>query len=246
MPLTEKQKRYLIHKGLQSITGKERKLVDYYELLWFMRQQVPTVQQAADYLSFKVTEVNYFLTRRPVIKALEDRGIPWKQHTQSELTTTQIATAITLSNFADDRTREEKLDQLGVNPQQFYAWLNDPQFKNLIETLADENVKNIKPTALAEFTRLINQGDWQAIKYYLETTGALRNNDAPQSEQLLKMIVEIIQRHVQDPAIIIAIAQDIKNASQNRTLEVVTHHKEITGEVVSDEVVENARRRLGI
>lgn len=244
MALTGKQKFYLIGKGMQQLCNEERKLVDFYELQWHLRHHVPTVAEVATQLGLTHTEINYFLTRKPVIKALDSRGIPWKQHSQSDLTSTQVAAAVTIMNFADVRTNEAKLDQLGILPAQYYAWLNDPQFKNLVDNLADQNLQNIRPAAIGEFTKKINAGDWNAVKFWLETTGALQDKEQPQSEQLLKMIVEIIQRHVKDPTIIVAIAQDIKLVSQNRTLDVNT--QAITGEIVEDEELVAAKKTLGI
>lgn len=245
MALTAKQQYYLIHKGMERISREERQLIEFYELQWHLRHHVPTVDESAEHLNFTHTQVNYFLTNKAVIKAIESRGIPWKQHSQADLTPSQVAAAVTVMNFADTRSNEAKLDQLGILPAQYYAWLNDPQFKNLIDNLADQNLTNIRPAAIGEFTKKINAGDWNAIRYWLETTGELQNDSQPQSEQLLQMIVEIIQRHVKDPAIIVAIAQDIKFVSQNRTME-VKDPREIIGEVVEDLELADARKKLGI
>lgn len=238
------RKQYFAIKA--ALTKKEKELINFYELQWHLRHNVPTIEEVAKHLSLSQVTVNYYLQRNPVIKALDNRGIPWRQHTQEELTATQVAAAVTVMNFADTRSNDEKLDQLGITSSQYFAWLNDPQFKNLIDNLSDQNLRNIKPTAVTEFTKLINKGDWQAIKYYLEVTGTVQSNDAPQSEVLLRMIVEIIQKHVKDPAIIVAIAQDIKLAAANRTLEVVTTPHEITGSVINDVELADAKKQLGI
>jgi glutathione peroxidase-family protein len=229
------------------LTKKEKDLINFYELQWHLRHNVPTIEEVAKYLSLSQVTVNYYLQRQPVVKALETRGIPFRQHTQDELTATQVAAAVTMSNFADTRDNAVKLDQLGINPATYYAWLNDPQFQNLVENLANQNLKNIKPTAIGELTKKINAGDWNAVKFYLDVTGTLQNNDAPQSEQLIKAFVEIIQRHVKDPETIVAIAQDLKLASANRTLEVVAQpQRQITGELVDDPELEAAKRKLGV
>jgi hypothetical protein len=245
MAHTDAQKRQF-YAIKNTLTKVEKDLINYYELQWHLRHHVPTIEEIAQQLKISQVSVNYYLQRRPVIKGLEDRGIPWRQHTQSELTATQVAAAVTVMNFADTRSNEEKLDQLGINSSQYYAWLNDPQFKNLIDNLSEQNLRNIKPTAVTEFTKLINKGDWQAVKYYLDVTGAVANNDAPQSEVLLRMIIEIIQKHVKDPETIMAIAQDIKLASANRTLEVVTQPQQITSAPVYDPELEDAKKKLGI
>jgi hypothetical protein len=229
-----------------TLTTQEKALINFYEIQWMLRHNVPTIEEVANHLKVKQVSINYYLQRKQVIKALDDRGIPWRQHSQENLTATQVAAAVTIMNFADTRSNDEKLDQLGISPTQYYAWLNDPQFKNLIDNLSDQNLRNIRPTAIGEFTKLINKGDWQAVKYYLDVTGAVRNDDAPQSEQLLKMIVEIIQKHVKDPETIIAIAQDIKLAAANRTLEVVTTPPQITSSVIEDVELERAKKMLGV
>lgn len=238
---------YAIKEGL---TPAEKDLIKFYELQWFLTNTVPTVEQVYNYLrktrdNLRITSVNYYLTRKPVIKALDDRGIPWRQHSQEELTPQQQAAALTVMNFADERPIADKLDQLGILPATYYAWLQDPVFNSFVNSLADQNKVNIRPAAVAEFTRKVNSGDWNAIKMFLEVTGEFANNNAPQSEVLIKMFVEIIQRHVKDSDTIMAIAQDLKLASANRTLEVVAHQPAITGEVVDDPELQAAKKQLG-
>lgn len=228
-----------------SLSAAEKKLINFFELQWMLRHSVPTNEELAQHLEIPYTSVNYYLNRKPVIAALEKRGIPWKQHTREDLTPTQVAAAVTMMNFADVRPNDVKLNQLGINPAQYYAWLNDPQFKDLIDTLSDQNLKNIRPTAIGEFTKLINKGDWQAVKYYLDITGAI-NNQAPQTEQMLMMFVEVIQKYVKDPKIMAAIAQDLKQVTSNRTLEVTSHPVEIPGELVHDPELEDAKKKLGV
>lgn len=252
MPYNDKQrKQYFAIKN--ALTNTEKDLISLYELNWHLKQYIPTISELHLWMKKKhpsITQVsiNYYLNRQPVIKALEQRGIPFRQHTQEELTSTQIAAAITMANFADERTAKEKLDEMGINPQTYYTWLNDPNFQALVEEKANQNLKHIKPTAINEFTRLITQGHWPAIKHYMETTGTLNNNDAPQSEVLIRMIIEIIQKHVKDPETIVAIAQDIKLASANRTLEVAVAPPAITStatEVTYDPELEAAKRKVG-
>jgi hypothetical protein len=229
-----------------ALSGKEKELINFYELQWHLRHTVPTIEEVAKQINQSQVSVNYYLQRRQVVKALEDRGIPFRQHTQTDLTATQVAAAVTMSNFADERSNADKLDQLGINPTTYYAWLNDPQFKNLVESLADQNLANIRPTAIGELTKKINAGDWNAVRYYLDVTGAAKSTEAPQTEQLLQAFVEVIQRHVKDPQLILAIAQDLKLATANRTLEAVITPPQITGSIVEDEELEVAKKQLGI
>lgn len=249
MDKDQRRRQYFAVK--EQLTGAEKELIAYYELQWFLRQNVPTIEEVTQHLRKKnpgasQIAVNHYLTRRPVIKALEKRGIPFRQHTQENLTATQVAAAVTMMNFADTRSNDDKLAQLGILPATYYAWLNDPQFKQLVDTLSEQNLKNINPVAIGEFTKLINQGKWDAIKYYLDVTGAVKNTDQPQTEHLLRVFVEVIQRHVKDPEVIVAIAKDLKLAAANRTLEVVAN-PEITSYVVEDDQeLDYARKQLGV
>jgi hypothetical protein len=234
----------------EQLTASEKELINFYELQWALKQKVPTIEEVAEYLSLNQITVNYYLQRKLVIKALEKRGIPWRQHSQNDLTATQVAAAVTMMNFADTRTNDQKLDELGIAPATYYAWLNDPQFKNLVDTLADRNLTNIRPTAIGEFTKKINEGDWKAIQYFLEVTGEFQQNDQPQSEALIKMIIEIMQRHVKDPEVIVAIAKDIQLAAANRTLEIAVQPQalqgQLTHEPVYDAELEAAKKKLGV
>lgn len=250
-----------------ALGATEKEIINFYELEWHLKHRVPTVEQIKQHIdnwhlkagrktkgqpsTVSYTALNYYLNRAPVKKALEDRGIPYLQHTQETLTPTQVAAAVTVMNFADTRPIDLKLDQLGVNPSQYYAWLNDPAFKNMVDSLSEQNLTNVKPTAITEFTKLINKGDWQAIKYYLDVTGTVKSNDAPQSEVLIRMLIEIIQKHVKDPATILAIAEDIKLATANRTLETavqpaIESYSSDGNFTDSDISVEDARRQLGV
>lgn len=226
----------------EGLTYQEKELIKFYEIQWILRHNVPTIEQVAKQLGIKQTAVNYYLQRKPVIKSLDARGIPWREHSQEDLTATQVAAAITISNFADERSNAAKLDEMGISSATYYAWLNDPQFKNLVQNLADQNLGNIRPAAIGELTKKINAGDWNAVKFYLETTGELKDTTAPQSEILIKMIIEIIQRHVRDPKVIVAIAQDIKLASANKTLEIPM----IESSAVEDVELTEARKKLGV
>lgn len=228
-----------------ALTNKEKDLIKFYELQWLLSMRVPTVDEVAKHIDQSLTSTNYYLQRAPVIKALQDRGIPFQQHTQEELTSTQIAAASVMMNFADERPASEKLDELGILPATYYAWLNDPKFNNLVEMMSQRNLGNIKPTAIAEYTKKIQSGDKTVLLHYMDNTGVVKSNDAPQSETLIRMLIEIIQKHVKDPELIMAIAQDIKLASANRTLEVAVQPA-IESHVVSSESVLEARKKLGV
>ncbi len=237
------RKQYFYIKN--SLTSKEKELIDFYEVQWHLKARVPTIDEVAAKIGQGITAVNYYLQRKPVIDALEKRGIKFQQHTQTELTSTQIAAATVMMNFADDRPAKEKLDELGILPATYYAWLNDPVFKNFVELQSQRTLGNIKPTAIAEYSKKIQQGDTRVLLHYMDNTGTITSDEAPESETLIKMLIEIIQEHVKDPEVIMNIATAIKNATLNRTLDVV-EGAVVAGEVVSNEEVVQAQKMLGV
>lgn len=251
MTLTPAQKRYRAIKN--SLSSAEKDLIKFYELQWMLRNHVPTVEEVTQYLkknrpNLRQVSVNYYLTRAPVRKALKDRGIPFEQHTREELTGQQQAAALTIMNFADERPVKEKLDQLGILPTTYYAWLNDPNYRNFVQTLADQNLVNIDPVAKTEFSKKIQQGEAWALKFYLENTGTLKNNDTPQSEVIILKLIEIIQQHIPDQKVIAAIANDMIAAFSNRSLLANSNAPvaELTGEYeVSDPELDEAKKKLG-
>lgn len=242
MDADKRRKAYWAQRN--ALTTVEKDIINYYELEWHLGHRVPTIEQVTKQIQKKhpkITQVsiNYYLSkeRKNVSKALERRGIPWQQHSQEDLTATQVAAAVTVMNFVDKRSISEKLDQLGVNESQYYAWLNDPHFKTLIDNLADQNLANIRPNAIAEFTKKINAGDWNAIKFWLETTGELSGNSAPQIEDKITLFIEVVQKHVKDPEVMAAIAADLIALSGVRTIKAQNPHA-IEGEVIPQEVLE--------
>ncbi len=233
------------HKIRAKPSQNERELVKYYEIQWLTYKRVPTVAEVANHLNLSHITVNYYLTKRFVVrKMLKERGIPFEEHTQSELTQEQVAAAALVMNFADERPVSHKLSSIGVSSAQYYAWLKNPQFKNMVDMMAEENKLNVRPAAIAEFTKKVHAGDWPALKFYLEATGEFAQ-EAPASDKIIPMLIEVIQKHVQDPATLMAIADDFKSIMQNKTLE-YDSPQAIEGSVVDSGILENAKKKLGI
>lgn len=237
-----------------SLTSSERDIVKYYELEYFLRNRIPSVEEVwahlrKKYPKIKQITVNYSLNRYPVKQAIRNRGIKdFEAHTRGEITDQQQAAALVVSNFADERPISQKLDSIGVSSAQYYAWLDDPAFRELVNVRAEQNKINIRPVAIAEFNKKIQQGDFNAIKYWMESTGELRS-ESIQTDLLMRSVIEIIQKHVKDPGVLEAIAVDILAVSQNRPLELdsppVINADVVEVNPVSSEEVREAQRKIG-
>lgn len=195
-------KRNLIHK--------ERRYIEYVYQEFLRGNGLPTPEQSAKALRYHVQEINYFLLNVKVREALADRGINWADIGGSfTLTAQQIAAAVTMMNFADERTPEEKLSAIGITPEQYYAWLRIPEFYGYVNSLADQNLNHIRPDAVNSLTKLIRNADFQAVKYYLDSTGEFAQTNVTNLQAVLQVVIESIQRHVRDPEVLSAIAAEI-------------------------------------
>lgn len=204
----------------RKISHRERKYIAYCEEYYFVNNYgFPTNEQAAVALGYSPAEVAVFLQNIQTQKALDRRGLPWRTaltdsiQGNNKLTPIQMAVAITVSNFADDRHINEKLSELGVLPAQYYVWLNDPNFQSFVNKLADRNLEIVRPEAVASFNKLIRDGDFAAIKYYFEVTGQFSTPEIHNIQILVQKLVESVQRHVKDPEILAAISRDILGAA---------------------------------
>lgn len=222
----------------RNLKKKEHNFISYCEQFYFLNNSgFPTPEQAAVALGYSVSEINVMLQNLNVQKALEVRGLPYQSagvQSNGRLTPTQIASAHTILNFADDRPNDQKLSELGVLPTQWNAWLNDPNFQAYCQKLGENNLKNVRPEALTEFSKLVRKGDFQALKYYFEVTGEFGNTSASASEAqvtaVLQLVVESVQRHVKDPETLAAISRDILNAAPVAAKSVTVDSSQITSE----------------
>lgn len=214
-------------RKFKSTGSKEANFIAYCEQFYFLNKGgFPTPEQAAIALRYSVTEINLFLQNLNVQDALERRGLPWRSAGAQSglLTPTQLAAANLIMNFADERPIAQKLDSIGVQPAQFYAWQQDDKFRAYLSKLADNNLEFVRPEAIAEFTKLVRQGDFRALQYYFEVTGEFKGQATQNVQAMLQMVIEAVQRHVKEPTVLAAIASDLLGAvpgvANNVTVEV--------------------------
>lgn len=197
------------------LTARERRYINYCERFYFLENGgFPNNEIAAHELGYSVADVNYFLQNKKVVKALERRGLPWNQASaETDITPIQQAAAITVMNVADKRSIDQKLEDLGVNPTQYYGWLNAPHYKAFVNRLADNNLNNLRPEAVAAFVQKVRQGDFKFLKLYFEMTGEAQAPQMASLQATVQKLIEAVQRHVPDPIILAAIAKDVQGAA---------------------------------
>lgn len=197
------------------------------------------------FLSF-LPEVNKVIARKilrsPEFRtALMARGVKFGNETG--LTPEQDFALIILS----DPTKgsfTKKLNTIGVSFATYRAWLKDPIFAEQAQRLGLNSVEEFAHDIMNALTANALEGDLSSIKYVHEMTGRYRPQqhraskskselDAKRLEKIIMSFVEVVQRHVDDPEILQAIATDMSMIASGQS--VVQSAKQIEGVTYDDE-----------
>jgi Helix-turn-helix of insertion element transposase len=172
------------------------------------------------------------------VDALRSRGIP--EHllrTESGtfngriLTEKQMQVANVLLDTLDKRSRLKKLTELGISTAEYNQWLRDPIYRQYCLERSEQLLLDNQHVAHMSLIDRVAQGDISAIKYFNSMTGRYRERAQTAVEvnvqnnygnDTLISIVEIIQRHVKDPAVLSAIGDDILALQRGNQPDVVT------------------------
>jgi hypothetical protein len=169
-------------------------------------------------LDFSPVELDEFLDDLETIKSLDERGIipPWQlENSPGGVTAEQLAAAASLTNIKDRRSDAKKLSDLGISTRKFNGWMHSRVFTEFLKVSANKLIENSEHEAHMGLLRGVNAGNQNAIKLFFEMTG--RWNPAEENTVNLQMfmtkVIEIIQTHVTDPQILMALAADLQMAS---------------------------------
>lgn len=158
------------------------------------------------------------LENESFVRGLANRGVILPKHWALDdstlpvgsLSRIQSAAVLTMINFDDKRSRTKKLAELGVELATWNGWMKDENFKNYYLELAEKNFRDALPVAQESLIKAMERGSVEGIKYFMEVTG--RHTQGSAEVQNLKVaiakLVESINMHVKDPAVLDAIAQD--------------------------------------
>ncbi len=191
-----------------------KKAMPWFETFWHARGRYPLPDEIMDKFRFTQEQVE-LLNQSPFwLKSLERRGIA--APVAEELSDKQIAAISLITNFSDRRTIPVKLGAIGVTEEQINGWYQNPQFKAALAARTDSVLENAHPEVQAQLIRQIQKGNFQAIKFYYEVTGRAQSQETINLKMAMQQMLEVIQKHVKDPAILSAIANDILNG-QNQS-----------------------------
>jgi len=128
------------------------------------------------------------------------------------LTPTQAILANLLFNVGDKRSVREKCEAVGVSSQQYTAWLRQPGFADYLRKRAESAFSATDFQAYQSLSQLVAEKDIQGIKLFFEMRGIYNPKLQVEVnvEQVVIKVVEIVTRHVSDPNVLMAIAQEIE------------------------------------
>ena len=209
--------------ALNDLTDHDRRVIDFIEVRYSMDGRVPSPTAIRAHIS------NYYptypniqpdLTRRPILQGLALRGINIDPASRDALTPEQIACAQVVLDFSDARPIKKKLTDLGISTQKYNNYLRMPAFQDYLKQRAELLLGDTMHVAHTALLQKVEKGDVNAIKLYYEVTGRHTPSQPNQInvDTVLITVLEAIQRHVKDPLILRAIANEIGAISAPETV----------------------------
>ena len=147
------------------------------------------------------------------LKKLEVKGYDVKK--VDYLSPQQLAVANAMLNLADRRSDKKKLEDFKVSPAIYANWKKQDKFNRYLRERAEEVLGNSIGEVHLALIDSATSGDIGAMKLFYDITG----RHSPGSKQvenvrgMLVRVIEAVQRHVKDPAVLQAIATEIQLAT---------------------------------
>ena len=197
------------------------KLPEYADLLRYWPSEWPE-QEIVDVLSSR----SFYLR-------MSRRGVPWPENwtpqfhnittLYSRLTPQQVAAMQVVTDPTDKRPLAAKLKQVGINNAVWRAWLRNPVFSDAVRRTSEHLLQDTIAIAHTRLAQKVDQGDIAAIKTLYEVSG----RHDPNKQQMLDfakvmgLVLEVMQRHVTDPAVMRAIGNDLDIIISGETIQPV-------------------------
>lgn len=202
-----------------TLTSNEVRILNYCEQVFWETGILPTPENVQEELTVGIHLVRKAFRDETFKNQVASRGIdpeglitPGKLITQSKaLSAKQIVCANMMLNLHDKRTEREKLAEIQVSSQQYHAWLRQPAF---VEFLRKRGEALFSASDFKAYRSLINNvqaGDNKSLELFFRMRGIYNPSVTVEIrvDVVIQQVVEIISRHVKDPAVLNAIANEI-------------------------------------
>lgn len=203
--------------NMNPLTDIEIKALDVIETHWhqydlwpdleYIKREVPGFSETRAYIKDRFLNAlrNRGLPGPPVEKKYLDRLGEDAEDAHERFSPSQIAVVVVLTDFYDQRSDQAKLRALGVTTTQFNGWMRNKDFKAFFNGMSRKHFAESDHIARKGLISGMEKGDLAAIKYFNELTG--ESPEERNVQVLLSRIVEAIQLHVKDPAVLHKIEQ---------------------------------------
>lgn len=183
-----------------------KKILPWVETFYARKGRYPTDLELAEHFKWDANDLLRLHSSTFYNNCLKSRGI---RRDPKEYTEKQVAALALITNFSDKRSTEAKLASIGVTPEMYQGWLRDSSFKRELQSRADDVLDNVFPEAQVALAKKVKSGDVPALKFYYEITGRSNSPEVINVRLAVARVIEAIQKHVKDPAILQAIAAEI-------------------------------------
>lgn len=184
-----------------------KRVMPWIETFWHNKKRYPTDGELAAQFGWTAQEIEFIHFSKFYNDSLERRGITREEN---YLTEKQVAAISLISNFSDTRTSAVKMASIGVSTEEINGWYANPTFQRELAARADAILDNVFPEAQAQLARQIKNGHFPALKFYYEITGRAASPEQLNLRAAMVRIIEAVQKHVKDPAVIQAIANEVQ------------------------------------
>lgn len=199
-----------------SLTDSELSVLAYVEQIYWQTGRVPTKEAVIEGLDpLNTPQTRSKVTRawnKPRFQAaLEKRGLDFSNDSQL-LTPTQLLLVNMLLNVEDKKSLRQKLELLGINMSKYQTWLRDPAFHNYLTMRTEQLFENSDHDAYKALIQAVARGDVTAMKLFFEMRGIYspRLDINVNIESVIYRVVEVVGKHVKDPIILNAIADEVE------------------------------------
>jgi hypothetical protein len=194
------------------LTERQAEVLTYIEQEHGLHGSIPTVDKIAEIFGnskstikkwMESPEFDFILKRKGIIRTVP-KGV---------LTAPQMMMVTMLLNISDRRSEREKCEEAGITVAQLAAWRRDPSFISYLQSRAEAMFKDSDDVAYLNVLRNMQGGDLGAAKFYFEMTGKYQpsmRHDV-NIDSIAMRLIEILQIHVKDPAVLEAIANDFES-----------------------------------
>lgn len=198
------------------LSDEQVDVLAYIEQTWWNHSTIPTNERIADAFGWPVELIRSFWKDSKFKAALVRRGIDFRpERSRAILTPQQLQLANSLLNMHDKRSVREKLREVGVTSTTYHNWLKNQAFQQYLRTRAEELFRGADAQAYMALVSAAEGGDVPALKLFFEMRGIYnpRVQLDVNVDVVLARVVEIVQKHVRDETVLLAIAADLEKLS---------------------------------